>query len=174
MGAGVILIKPGQLVECRDVGVAQSRLRQGVAVALAFVPAADGIVQRFEQHRQERQRKHQERQRVNTERGVIDQAGVADQNPVADPESEDTVEPAGEHHFGDVMIDMVANFMGKDDLDLVEREFRQQRVAQDHPARPPQPGQHGVGLDRFLAQAQPVDALNRQPRALGQPRPALG
>ncbi len=70
--------------------------------------------------------------------------------------------------------DVVADFVGEDDLDLVGREAIQDRVAQQHASSAPQAGQHGVGFDGFLAQTQSVDALDRQPGPFGQPSDALG
>lgn len=132
MRVGVILVEPGQLLKCRHVGVAHSRSFERVAVALTLVAPADGVLQWFEQDRQQCQGKHQQRQRLDTQRGIVNRAAVPRQQPVADPEAEQTVEAARDHHLADVMMDMVADFVGKNDFNLVGGELCKQGVAQDH------------------------------------------
>ncbi len=65
-------------------------------------------------------------------------------------------------------MDVVADLVGEDDFDLVGREFVEQRVAHEHAARAAEAGEHGVGLRRVGAEAEAIDAFDREAGAVGE------
>ncbi len=87
---------------------------------------------------------------------------------VEEPEAEQADDHAGRDHLRDVPVHVMADLVGEDDFDLFGREFVEQRVAHQHAARAAEAGEHRVGFRRVGAQAQAVDAFDREAGAFGQ------
>src|SRR6476660_8332544 len=62
----------------------------------------------------------------------------------------------------------MAKLVGEDNVDLVGREFVEQRVAHEDSACAAQAGKHGVGLLGVGAQAEAVNAFDRKAGALSE------
>ena len=51
IGAGIVLVEPGEFAEGGEIRSSQARASQGVAVALPLEMPADTVLQRFEEQR---------------------------------------------------------------------------------------------------------------------------
>ena len=71
-------------------------------------------------------------------------------------------------HLRDVPVDVVAELVGEDDVDFFGRELFQQRVAHQHAAGAAEAGEHRVCFLRVGAEAEAVDAFDREAGAGGQ------
>src|SRR5438874_7693058 len=59
-------------------------------------------------------------------------------------------------------VNVVSDFMGKDDLHLLWAELIHERVAEQNSPRSAHAGQGGIGLACLGAQMQTIDSLNAQ------------
>ena len=84
------------------------------------------------------------------------------------PEAGEADDDAGGDHLRDVAVHVVADLVGEDDFDFVGREFVEQRVAHQHAARAAEAGEHGVGFRGVGAEAEAVDAFDREAGAVGE------
>ena len=172
MRTGIVLVLPGQLAEGRNIGLRLPEPLEGVAVALPLVMPADAVHQRLQEHAENRKDEHDPGLGPDRQCGIVQRLPArgrpARQQAVADPESGHAEHQAEEDHLADVAENMMPDLVGEDHGDLRGREIVQERIAQQHPPRAAQAGQHGVGLDRFLAQGDAVNAFDRQAGAGGQ------
>ena len=130
------LVHARQLTESRAVGVEQPGPLQGVAVALALEEPAQRILGRRDGQAEQRQHQHEQRQRRRVvKRGVTKGSSTVPQDLIHQPQPGDRQDHTDDDQLGQMAMNMMADLMRENDLDLFGRELVQERIAQQHAAR---------------------------------------
>ena len=98
---------------------------QGVAVALALVEPAHRVLHRAQHEAEHGQRQQQERQRGGIGEAGDSRAGARSgrQDQVDEPEADGRQDDAEDDRLDQVAMDVMADLVSEDDLDLLRREL---------------------------------------------------
>ena len=85
--------------------------------------AADRVLEWRDHEREHGEREHDERQGAGRRVGGGGDVGPPGDRAVDEVEAGEADDDAGRDHFWDVSVDVVAEFVGEDDVDFFGREF---------------------------------------------------